>query len=327
MNRFPMRLALLAAAVLPFLGGHSAAAADKIKIALAQKGFWDTSFPYLGEQKGFFKEQNIELDIQWTDGGADTQQAVISGSFDIGTATGTLGVVSAFAKGAPIVLLCSEMTGAADLLWYVRADSPIKSLKDAEGKTMAFSRPGSSSNQIAAALIKKAGVNAKLVSTGGLPATMTQVMSGQVDIGWGAVPAPLEAVKEGKIRVVAVGNDAPGAATQTVRVNITNQTVLKERKDVLRRFLVAYQKSIDWAYSAPEVPEMYGKFANVPPTVVDDLRKKYVPKKSVAINTVTDLDVTMREAVEAKRLDKPLTADQQKALLAPMMELTKGIAK
>jgi NitT/TauT family transport system substrate-binding protein len=326
MIRSLSRLGVLAAVLVPILGAAPASALDVIKVADAQKGFWDTSFVFLGQERGFFKEQGIELDIQWTDGGAETQQAVITGSFDVGLATGLLGVISAYAKGAPVVLLSSETTGASDLLWYVRADSPIKSLQDIDGKTFAFSRPGSSSNQIAAALVKLSGKSAKLVSTGGAPATLTQVMSGQIDIGWAAVPGPLEMVQEGKLRVVAVGNDAPGAAGQTVRVNITNAAMLKERRDVLRRFLVAYQKSIDWAYTSPEALQDYGKFANVKPETVEELRKKYFPKSAVALNTVVGLDETMRDAVENKRLEKPLTPEQQTEMLRPMMELTKGIA-
>jgi NitT/TauT family transport system substrate-binding protein len=324
MIRLSHLVAAAAAVLIPSLAGVPVLAADVLKVANPQKGFWDTSFLQLGQEKGFFKEQGIELDIQWTDGGAETQQAVISGSFDIGTSTGLLGVLSAFAKGAPVVLLSSEMTGAADLYWYVRADSPIKSLKDIEGKTFSFSRPGSSSNQIAAALVRKSGAsNVKLVSTGGAPATLTQVMSGQIDVGWSAIPGPLDLVKEGKLRVIAVGNDAPGAATQTVRVNITNANVLATRRDVLRRFLIAYQKSIDWAYSSPEMLDAYGKFANVKPEIVEELRTKYSPKSSVALDKISDLDVTMREAVETKRLDKPLTPEQQAALLKPMTELLK----
>ncbi|HEX9466500.1 MAG TPA: ABC transporter substrate-binding protein [Alphaproteobacteria bacterium] len=322
MIRFSRMAALAAAVVIPWLGARPAAAADHLKIAAPQKGFWDTAFLPLGQDKGFFKEQGIDLDIQWTDGGAETQQAVITGSFDIGTATGLLGVLSAYAKGAPIVLLSAEMTGAADLFWYVRADSPIKSLKDLEGRTVSFSRPGSSSNQVAAALVKKSGTNAKLVSTGGAPATLTQVMSGQIDVGWTAVPSSLDLVKEGKLRIIAVGNDAPGAATQTVRVNITNANLLNTRRDVLRRFLVAYQKSIDWAYSNSEIRDAYGKFAGVKPEIVDDVRK-LVPKSAVALDKVSDLDATMREAVETKRLEKPLSEDQQRELLRPMAELLK----
>ncbi len=314
-------LAAVVAVMALVAGARPAAALDKFTVAAPQKGFWDTAFPYLGQEKGFFKEQGIELDIQWTEGGADTQQAVITGSIDIGLATGFLGVISAFSKGAPVTLISSEMTGASDLYWYVRADSPIKSLADLDGKTVAYSRPGSSSNTIAAALVKLSGKNAKLVSAGGAPATLTQVMSGQLDVGWSAVPINLNLVDQGKIRVVALGNDAPGAADQTVRVNITNANVYKTRHDALKRFFVAYQKAIDWAYSGADVPEMYGKFANVPPSVVEKLRTKFTPKSSVALNRVSGLDVTMREAVDAKRLEKPLTPDQQNALLAPMKDL------
>jgi len=317
----------LGTALIAALGVQPAVALDVLKVADAQKGFWDTSFVFLGQEHGFFKEQGIELDIQWTDGGAETQQAVITGSFDVGLATGLLGVISAYAKGAPVVLLSSETTGASDLLWYVRADSPIKNLQDVEGKTVAFSRPGSSSNQIAAALVKLSGKNAKLVSTGGAPATLTQVMSGQIDVGWAAVPGPLEMVHDGKLRVIAVGNDAPGAVGQTVRVNITNATMLNTRRDLLRRFLMAYQKSIDWAYSSPEVLQDYGKFAEVKPEIVEELRTKYFPKSAVALNTVVGLDETMRDAVENKRLEKPLTAEQQSELLWPMRDLTKDLAK
>lgn len=324
MMKLLTRAALVAA--LPLLASTGPTwALDTLKVASAQKGFWDTSFVELGQEKGFFKDQGIKLDIVWTDGGADAQQALITGSFDISVATGLLGVISAYSKGAPIVLLSSEMTGAPDLYWYVRADSPIKSLKDLQGKTFAFSRPGSSSNLVAAALVRKSGTNAKLVSTGGPPATLTQVMSGQIDVGWSAVPVGLDLVKEGKIRVLATGNDAPGTAEQTVRVNVTNATVFKTRKDVLRRFLIAYQKTVDWMYGTPEGLQAYSAFSKVKPDVVEEARTHYILKKDVALNRMGALDETMKEAVETKRLTKPFTAEQQKAFLAPMMELTKGL--
>jgi len=46
--------------------------------------------PWMGQEKGFFREAGIALDIQWTDGGADTEQAVITGSFDVGIRVGIL---------------------------------------------------------------------------------------------------------------------------------------------------------------------------------------------------------------------------------------------
>ena len=319
--------AALAAALPLLIGAGPAFALDTLKVASAQKGFWDTSFVELGQQKGFFKDQGIQLDIVWTDGGADAQQALITGSFDVSVATGILGVISAYAKGAPIVVLSSEMTGAPDLYWYVRADSPIKSLKDLQGKTFAYSRPGSSSNLVAAALVKKSGTNAKLVSAGGPPATLTQVMSGQIDVGWSAAPVGLDLVKEGKIRVIATGNDDPVASSQTVRVNATNATVLKERRDVLRRFLVAYQKTLDWAYSSPEVLQAYGSFAKIKPEAVEETRSHYIRKANVALNRMEGLSETVKDAVDTKRLAQPLTAQQEQAFLQPMKELTKDLGK
>lgn len=315
------RMALAAAAVVALT--LPAAAQDKLKLAVGQKGNWDTAVTHLGQEKGFFKEQKIELDIQWTEGGADTLQAVITGSFDIGLANGILGVVGAWGKGAPVIFLGNEMTGAPDIYWYVKADSPVKSLKDLSGKPMGFSRPGSSTHLVGTALLKGAGVDAKLTPAGGIPATLTQVMSGQLAAGWAAAPLLLDKVKAGELRVIAIGNDAPGVATQTVRVNITNAQTYNNRRDVLRRFQAGYKKTLDWMYQGDESAKAYATFAKIDPAIVGDLRTKFFPKSAVMPDKIGDIDVIVKDAVDAKRLDKPLTADQVKQMLAPVAELNK----
>ena len=300
-----------------------AAAEDRLKLAVGQKGFWDTAMPWMGQEKGFFRAAGIALDIQWTDGGADTEQAVITGSFDVGIAVGILGVIGAWSKRAPVVMISAQMTGSPDLYWYVRAETAPRGFKDLAGKTVGFSRPGSSSNLIAAALAKAAGVEVKLISTGGPAATLTQVMSGQVDVGWSAVPINLNLVQDGKIRMIAFGNDAPGVAQQTVRINISNKAFVDKHADALRRFLAAYKRSIDWAYESQEAAEMYGKFALVGPAVVDDLRQKYFPKAALTLDRIGAIEASIDEAVRAKRLDKPLSAEQTRAMLQPIDTLNR----
>lgn len=322
-TRWMQGLVALAATVM-LAGAVPAEAQDKLKLAIGQKGNWDTSFPFMGQQKGFFKEAGLDLDIQWTDGGADTLQAVITGSFDAGLANGVLGVIGAWSKNAPVVLLSGQMLGAPDIYWYVKADSPVKSLKDLDGKTMGFSRPGSSTHAVGLALLKTSGANIKLVAAGGIPATLTQVMSGQLDAGWAAAPLLLDQVKDGKIRAVVAGNEGQGVATQTVRVNITNAQTYNNRKDALRRFQAAYKKSIDWMYDGgAESADAYAKFANIDPALVPELRTKYFPKSAVALDKIGDIDVIIKDAVEAKRLDKALTADQVQAFLRPVAELNR----
>ena len=71
---------------------------------------------------GIFKKHGLELEIIYTNGAGETQQAVISGSVDLGIAAGVMGVLGAYSKGAPVRVIGAETTGANDLYWYVKAD-------------------------------------------------------------------------------------------------------------------------------------------------------------------------------------------------------------
>ena len=92
----------LALAALMLLGAAAGASADdKVKLAIGQRGNWDTSVSEIGQRAGIFKKHGLELEIVYTQGAGETQQAVISGSVDLGIAAGVMGVLSAYSKGAP----------------------------------------------------------------------------------------------------------------------------------------------------------------------------------------------------------------------------------
>ena len=117
-----------ALAALTLFGTATARADDTVKLAVGQRGNWDTSVSEVGQLAGIFKKHGLVLEIVYTSGAGETQQAVISGSVDIGVAAGVMGVFGAFSKGAPVRVIGAETTGANDLYWYVKADSSIKSL-------------------------------------------------------------------------------------------------------------------------------------------------------------------------------------------------------
>src|SRR5262245_21742569 len=149
-------LKLGAAAMIAILGAvGTASAQDKLKLAVGQRGNWDTSVSEVGQRAGIFKKHGLELEIVYTQGAGETQQAAISGSVDIRVAAGIMGVLGAYSKGEPVRVLGAETTGAADLYWYVKADSPIKDLKDTEGRTLAYSTSGSSTHGIVTAFMKQ----------------------------------------------------------------------------------------------------------------------------------------------------------------------------
>src|SRR3954447_2100486 len=214
-----MRRMILAVLAILIAGTSAGFAVEKLKVAIPQRGFWDSTWVEFGEAAGFFKDAGLEVEVFYTEGGAQTIATVASGSVDIAMSNGILGAIGAYVKGGdatPYRIISAEMTGAHELFWWVKADSPIKSLKDAgEGKTVAFSSPGSSSNLILLTLLKQAGSKAKPTATGGAPATYTQTMTGQIDIGWSVVPFALKDVNEGKIRIVARSSEAKELADQT----------------------------------------------------------------------------------------------------------------
>ncbi len=84
--------------------------------------------------------------------------------------------------------------------------------------TLAYSTNGSGTHITALRFMKDYGFQAKLVATGNVPATFTSVMSGQVDIGFSTPPFGLDALAEGKSRLIALANDLPSVRNQTVRV-------------------------------------------------------------------------------------------------------------
>ncbi|HSD00001.1 MAG TPA: ABC transporter substrate-binding protein, partial [Casimicrobiaceae bacterium] len=190
----------IASAIFAFT--FAAHADDTLKLASGQRGNWDTSIAEVGQRAGIFKKHGLVLEILWTQGSGETQQPVISGNVDIGVAVGVMGALSSYSKGAPVRIIGAQTTGARDLFWYVKSESPIKSLKDTDGKTIAYSTKGSSTNGIVTAFMQQYQLKANPVATGSPSSTLTQVMSGQVDVGWSAPPFGLDQLDEKKIRII-----------------------------------------------------------------------------------------------------------------------------
>ena len=307
MKNITVRLTLgLAAAVL----ASSAFAQDTLKLAVGQRGLWDTSISDVGQRAGIFKKHGLTLELLYTQGAGETQQAVISGSVEIGVGVGIMGVLSAYSKNAPVRIIGAEITGAGDLFWYVKADSPIKTIQDFNGKTVAYSTNGSSTHGVVTAYIKQYGLTAaKATPTGGPPATMTAVMSGQVDVGWSAPPVGLDQLDKNEIRQIATGNDTLFKG-QTVRLLITNTQTLHGRKDAIERYMKAYRETIDWMYSDPAALKTYAEFAGITEAKAKRIRDGFFPKSSLSPDEITGLDLIVPDAVNLKFTAAPLSKEQ-----------------
>jgi NitT/TauT family transport system substrate-binding protein len=287
-----------------------AVAADKMKLAVGQCGNWDSSPVELGVRIGAYAKYGIEVEALCTQGTGETQQAVIAGSADIGIGVGTLGALGAFAKGAPIRIVSGSATGNADF-WIVKADSPLKSIKDATGaNTIAYSSNGSSTHSVVLGFIRELGLQGTPIATGGPAATITLLMSGQVDIGWSSPPLGFDLLDEGKIRVFARANDVPSLRGQTVRVNIANADSLKTRRDAHVRFMQGFRETIDWMYSDPHALAAYADYRKTSIANAKRLRDEFFAKAALDPDTVKGMAQLMVEAVNFKYLPVPLTPAQ-----------------
>jgi NitT/TauT family transport system substrate-binding protein len=227
-----------------------------------------------------------------------------------------MGALSAYSKGAPVRIISAETTGAGDLYWYVKADSPIKSLKDTEGKGLAYSTNGSSTHGIVTAFMKQYDLKARPTATGGPAPTLTQVMSNQIDVGWSAPPFGLQQLDEGKIRIIASGTDATVVKGQTVRLLLTHVQTLQERKPVIERFMKAYRETIDWLYSDdPAALKTYADFVGISVATAKRTRDGFFPKAAVDPDKVIGLDQIVQDAVALKYTATPLTKEQLAELI------------
>src|SRR5471030_1868804 len=298
-----------AAALAAIVAASPACAEDLLKLTIGQRGNWDTAITELGTKAGIFKKHGLQLEMIYTSGSGETLQPVISGSVDLGLAVGTLGAMAAYSKGAPVRIIGAQATGAADY-WYAK-NPDIKTLKETNGRTIAYSSNGSSTQSVVRAFIDEFKITPTPQATGNPASTLTTVMTDQVDVGWASPPFGLKEIEEGKIHIVAKATDAALVRGQTIRTVVANAEVLKTKKDAIERFMQAYRETIDYMYSDnPQVIKDYAEFVKVPEPMAKRERDEFFPKSLIDPDAIHGLDSLIPEAVTLKFISESLTKEQ-----------------
>jgi len=295
---------------------NAAAAADAFRVASPNRGSWEGAIPELGKQAGIFQKHGLDLDIIYTSGGGETMQVVIAGAVDVGLSAGLAGTFGAFSKGAPVRIIGASSTGSREIFYYVPAKSPITSLREANGKTIAYSTGGSSTQVGALRFMAEYGLkDMKPTATGDAVSTTTQAMTGQVDIGWCVAPFNLDVLARGDIRMIGRLSDLEHLRKQTIRVQIANAQALEKKKDLFVRYLRAYREVLDWMYASDDAVKKYIAITNLPEASVRAMLAEFIPKESLLIDEVRGIPEAMQDAVQFKFISAPLDDKQVSELI------------
>jgi NitT/TauT family transport system substrate-binding protein len=155
----------------------TAAQADPVRIGFAAESL-DYAPAFAAERLGLFKKHGIEAKLIVFRGGAAAQEAMSAGAADI-IAYFAPAVALANLKGVREKMVGTVSAGHVGWNLIVKADSPIKTLKDLAGKKVGISAKATTSDMAALFIAEKAGVKFQEIPLGA--ALVPGLRSGQVD--------------------------------------------------------------------------------------------------------------------------------------------------
>ena len=195
---------------------------------------------YITQDKGFFKDEGLDVLVVMFNAGATNLQAMIGGDVQI-MAGGVPETVLARASGVDI----KNFWAISNLMPFQIYGSPkLKSLKDGKGKKFAISRFGSLSEFLTRSALRQSGVDPRdvtMLQIGATPARFTTLATGIVDatILWFPVTERARAVGMNKLF------DLKDIYPNWTNVGfIAREAWLAKEKDQAARFLRAYQRGV-----------------------------------------------------------------------------------
>jgi NitT/TauT family transport system substrate-binding protein len=312
---------LLSIALIVPAQSWAAAARTKIIVVVPHRVLFTVALPvYIAQEKGFYRENNVDVDAVFTRGGGENVQAVVSGDAQIGLGTGTLAVISAFLKKAPIKIAGAEITGM-DAFWYVQGSTSMRKIDDLAGKKVAYSRPGASSHMAVLAIaeqIKAKGLKpAEPVSLGGIPEVYTAVRTGQTDAGWSVAPFQLDRVEKGELRVVVKGDEIVSMREQSARVHFLNNDFAAKNPEAVRGFFRAHQRALDYMFEHKEdTAKIWIRRAEMKYPESAVLKTwDYYNRASMTLKPIRGLQAIVEDGIRNKLLNAPLTQTEVNNLI------------
>jgi NitT/TauT family transport system substrate-binding protein len=232
---------------------------------------------YLGMEKGFFREEGLELAPQVAQSGNELVTTLVSGDSQVAF-LGYVPVIVARAQGLPLKVVANADNGAdtAAEEWQVilsRKGSDIQEPADLQGKTIAVNALRGVAEVGLKAALEAEGVDPDSIELLEIPfPEMPAALEGRrVDAIWGVEPFLTQALGAGAQEVLApypsLGKAFPNGTYATT------DDYLGENADVMERFTRAMNRSSEYATENPdEARAVIPTFTQIPEAVAQEMR-------------------------------------------------------
>ena len=236
--------------LLPFSVHSAETTKEKIRVAYASispsmSGIW------MAKEIGAFERQGLNVDLIYISSGATAIQGLVGGSVQAALGASNA-VVAAILKGAPIIAVSSNTSRPGMALWV---QPEIQRAEQLQGKILAITRFGSTSDFVTRLVLKKLGLDGKvdIRQFGGVVEADLGFRSRQAE-GRVASQAPgpqakllVDAAELGipfSMNLLAVSNDyyrkSPKSVEAIVAAYIEGIAALKTRKPQALKMLERY---------------------------------------------------------------------------------------
>lgn len=227
--------------LVPPPGSHSWAL-EKLKFGTPVKGSPSNYLPLVAaEEKGYWKENGLEVEWWPFTGASPLFQAVTAGSILVGLAP-AISVIQTQARAVP-VLMVAKVYGKEEFTLWVRADSPAKSFKELRGGRIGISRLGGSTDAFARVLARTFGMEKeiKLIAVGGSGPSIAMLKTGKTDAALHAFFLLAELKVKGEVRdLVRMSDYVPKEWVN--HVAFAQKDLIKSKPDTVRRLVRALLK-------------------------------------------------------------------------------------
>lgn len=212
---------------------------EKIFISYPAKTIQTYFVPQLARQKGFFREEGIDLQLTYVRAGGVDIPALVAGELDY--TVGGVSAVNAFVAGAPIRLLLAFINRADQVLI---AQQKYKTIKDLKGQIIGAQNPGGMINIMLAEILKNNGLNpddVTVINMGGTQERYISLKTGAAAATLLATPHSFRAQKEGYRVLASAGDYVTGFSGIVVRSDR-----ISKYPDQVKRVVRACVRAMDY---------------------------------------------------------------------------------